>query len=62
MRYVIRLDETGYIGDIPFKGMPLEQATVFPTMKDARRRLNFYRGRMHCDKDEIEKLEEVKTA
>ena len=42
--YVIRISEEGYFGKKPYTPMPLEEATVFPSMKAARKQENRLRS------------------
>ena len=45
-QYVIKLNKLGYYGNIPFKPLPRIEATVFPSMKSARKQLNKLNGRL----------------
>jgi hypothetical protein len=44
--YVIRLNDEGYFGRRPYTAMPKTEATIFPSMKDARKQLNRINGRL----------------
>jgi hypothetical protein len=52
-QYVIRLDDTGFYGKVPWGTSPLSDATVFDSMKEARANLNRIRDRLHFYKAEI---------
>lgn len=44
--YVIKLNEKGYFGEMPYTPVPREDAIVFETMKRARKQLNRLNGRL----------------
>jgi len=56
MSYVIRLDKDGYFGPLPYSSMPMEQAIVFATKKEARPQLNRLRSVHKYPNAEIEPL------
>lgn len=62
MNYHIRIGSKGYYGKAPFRPVPLEEAVIFPTMKEARRVLNRLNARlMPADTSEIETAANDKT-
>ncbi len=61
-KYVIRLNEKGYYGKLPFTPVPYDKAIVFDKKKDARRVLSKLNDRlMKSSVAEIEKIMSNKT-
>ena len=46
MKYRIKIGKDGYYGTRPFVGVPKDEATVFESMKEARKTLNRLNGRL----------------
>jgi len=44
MKYVIRLDGQGYYGSRPYVAVPIKDANVFISMREARQQLNRLNG------------------